>query len=241
MTDLNQMFPLNGDEAALIEQAGAIYRCPKDADGKRLGPIAGLSSTHPWDTDGEMSYVSDLYINTGMLDRWPHLIDSFAKRLSAKIAEAGLRWEIRGGYFVAAPMGGIQLNAFLARQMEAQVAYTEKAGKRFQFRRCLPPEESAKVIICEDVITSAQTVGQVIQEVEKSGAEVLAICTIVNRSVLYKFSNVPIISLVDLLGDVYSQDDPYVKDDVDGGNVVWAPKEVWQDMLSVMEAHGGRS
>ncbi len=97
------------------------------------------------------------------------------------------------------------------------------------------------VIVVEDVNNNFKTTKKVIDLVESHGAKVIAITSLLNRSMdidheyTYEHRTIPIISLVRYPCKEYKQDDPEIALDMRQGNFILKPKDEWDFLSKVME------
>jgi len=239
--------------AALTEHNG-FYECPKDTEGKRLGPLVGYAGR---DLQGRQ-YVGDVYLNAAVLERDPRCLYSFASILLNKITSV-LGFSSFPSVFCAAPLGGMALAEMLVYQTDhGMYIYPEKEivtlksehsreQSKFVFKRHSVPQD-AQVIIVEDLCNNFSTTAELIRLVESAEAEVVGIACLVNRSPVvrraYEYERtpqnadlIPIFTLLDKPIPEYSQDDPAVVGDVAQGNVVWKPKHEWSRLMEAMRTH----
>jgi orotate phosphoribosyltransferase len=83
---------------------------------------------------------------------------------------------------IAPAMGGMIVGYEVARQLNKRSIFTERENKEMTLRRGFSFSKDEKVLVCEDVITTGGSVKEVIDIVHKSGAEVVGIASIVDRS-----------------------------------------------------------
>jgi len=83
---------------------------------------------------------------------------------------------------VAPAMGGMIVGYEVGRQLNKKSIFTERENKEMTLRRGFSLSKGEKVLVCEDVITTGGSVKEVIEIVKRSGAEVVGIASIVDRS-----------------------------------------------------------
>lgn len=83
---------------------------------------------------------------------------------------------------VAPAMGGMIVGYEVARQLNKRSIFTERENKEMTLRRGFSFSKGEKVLVCEDVVTTGGSVFEVIDIVKKSGAEVVGVGSIVDRS-----------------------------------------------------------
>jgi orotate phosphoribosyltransferase len=84
---------------------------------------------------------------------------------------------------VAGPMtGGIILAYETGRQLGTKAIFTERVRGKMEFRRGFTLSPSDRVLIVEDIITTGGSVREVIEEVKKTGAPIIGLGCLVDRS-----------------------------------------------------------
>jgi orotate phosphoribosyltransferase len=83
---------------------------------------------------------------------------------------------------IAPAMGGMIVGYEVARQLNKRSIFTERENKVMTLRRGFLLAKGEKVLVCEDVITTGGSVKEVIQIVNESGAEVIGVASVVDRS-----------------------------------------------------------
>lgn len=83
---------------------------------------------------------------------------------------------------IAPAMGGMIVGYEVARQLDKRSIFTERENKEMTLRRGFSLSKGEKVLVCEDVVTTGGSVKEVIEIVKKSGAQVVGVASIVDRS-----------------------------------------------------------
>ncbi|MEL7446027.1 MAG: orotate phosphoribosyltransferase [Pseudomonadota bacterium] len=83
---------------------------------------------------------------------------------------------------VSPAMGGIIIGHEVARCMEKDALFLERPEGEFHFRRGFALEAGAKVLMVEDVVTTGLSSREAIDAVAREGGEVIAECSLVDRS-----------------------------------------------------------
>jgi orotate phosphoribosyltransferase len=233
------------DPLKMLQLCGGFYECPRDANGKRVGPLVGYAGRYD---DGKKQFVGDVYANFAMAEQYPAVLRQMALDLQGKLRAAGAEIDV----FCGAPMGGIAFAGMLGLVCNCAFAYTEKKvialatdSAREQsemiFKRHTIGKE-ARVVLIEDVCNNFSTTDAMIALIQRAGGQVVAVACLLNRSV--KFENeytpasgpsIPIFSLVRKIIEQYKQDDSKVVDDVVCGNVAWKPKDRWSELMEAMD------
>ncbi len=233
-----------------LKACGAFYETPKDAAGKRLGPLVGYAGR---DADGRQ-YVGEVYVNVARAERHPSLLRAFSRRLSDAMRgrHLGPTLDAAAGY-CGAPEGGKAFAYQLALDAGRDYIYPEKrivaaagAASREATELVFDRHEPApgqSWFIVEDVCNNFSTTAQLVALIEARGARVAGVLCILNRSALVDTAYVPrpgldlpVVSVVRHVFGQYDQSDPCVADDVAANNVAWSPKRDWPRLARAMRA-----
>lgn len=230
------------DALAVLRALGGYYACPKDADGKRLGPLVGYAGTYDGPDGAKLHYVGDIYADFAMVERYGVVMLRWAYDLKRRLPKCDV--------VCGAPIGGMSFAQFLALESGKTYVFPEKlvteaktADRREKAslvwgRHTVEPGQ--KVLLVEDVANNFSTTDELIRLVVSQGAEVAGLACLQNRSPTveteFVVSNltVPVIALVRKQIPQYKQDDPDVAADVAKGNVVWKPKTEWARLEAAM-------
>ena len=83
---------------------------------------------------------------------------------------------------IAPAVGGIVLGYELARQLGVQSIFTEREEGKMVLRRGFEIPAGTKVLVAEDVVTTGGSVKEVIEVAKASGAEIVGVALLVDRS-----------------------------------------------------------
>jgi orotate phosphoribosyltransferase len=121
--------------------------------------------------------------------------EALCKALAAK-----LNREVPGGFdmVVAPAMGGVVVGYELGRQLGVPSIFAERVEGDFTLRRGFSIPEGAKVVICEDIITTGLSSRECIACVERFGGKVLAVACLIDRSGGRADVGVPLVALTKL-------------------------------------------
>lgn len=224
----------------LLELHQAIYKVRRDEGGRRISPLVGYAGKYD-DGNGEMkAYVGEVYFDFAMIEQHPRALRSFAEA-----AKPQIHFDVVLGM----PMGGIAFSFALASATNCRFAFAEKKVTRVATGLDREASElvisrhtigaGSRVLIGEDVCNNFSTTASAIRLIEDIGAEVVGIVCAINRSCengapIRQFAGIPVFSALDLPTEQYRQDHPYVKGDIESGNVVWKPKEEWGKLIRAM-------
>jgi len=133
---------------------------------------------------------ADRYFQCAQLLQYPWEAEGLCAQLAENFKDSGVT-------AVAGPaIGGILVAYEVARALKVKNVFAERVNDVMTFRRgfTLTPED--KVIVCEDVVTTGGSVRDVIVAIQKTGAEVIGVASLVNRSGGKADFGVPFKSLV---------------------------------------------
>ncbi len=152
---------------------------------------------------------SDTYIQCAKVSQYPE-DNSF---LAKKIAEFFKDKEI--DLVIGPAIGGITIAYETARALGVRGIFAERESGVLTLRRGFSIQEGERVLIVEDVITTAGTVKELKDLVLSFGGEVTGISSIVNRGNINEVDGTPVRSLVYISLSTYSPEEcPLCKDGI---------------------------
>lgn len=98
----------------------------------------------------------------------------------AEIVQSGLKDKI--DMVVAPAMGGIIVGYELGRQLGVPTIFAERIEGTFTIRRGFTIPEGAKILLCEDIITTGLSSRECINVVRNHGGDVVAAACLIDRS-----------------------------------------------------------
>jgi len=104
----------------------------------------------------------------------------YMEKICANIAEYFENYEI--DTVISPAIGGIIVGQEVARQLKKRSIFAEREDKALVLRRGFSLLPGEKVLVCEDVVTTGGSVFEVIEIVKNSGAVVVGVGSIVDRS-----------------------------------------------------------
>ena len=119
---------------------------------------------------------ADTYLQCAKILQYPQ----YTKKLAKEIAKLWIDADI--DLIVGPAIGGIVIAYAVGDIMNVRNIFSERKEGKMKFRRSLEVKEDEKVLIVEDVVTTGGSVKEVIELVEKSGAEIVGISALVDRS-----------------------------------------------------------
>jgi orotate phosphoribosyltransferase len=119
---------------------------------------------------------SNVYFQCAKVLQYP----AYMEKICSNIAEYFRNYEI--DTVISPAIGGIIVGQEVARQLGKRSIFAEREDKALTLRRGFSLEPGEKVLVCEDVVTTGGSVFEVIDIVKNSGAVVVGVGVIVDRS-----------------------------------------------------------
>ncbi len=120
---------------------------------------------------------SQFYLQSAKVLEDTKVAEMLAKELAKQIREAGIKVDT-----VCSPaLGGILAGYELARALDARFIFAERVDKVMTLRRGFAVSRGEKVLICEDIITTAGSALESAAVVEKNGGDIVAFAALANR------------------------------------------------------------
>jgi len=107
---------------------------------------------------------------------------------------------------VAPAMGGVVVGYEMARQLGVSGMFTERVNGVFEFRRGFVLEKGAKVVMCEDIVTTGKSSRECIDVINAAGGDVVAATCLIDRSNGTADVGVPLFSLMQMDVKTYDVD-----------------------------------
>ena len=119
---------------------------------------------------------SNVYFQCAKVLQYP----AYMEKICSNIADYFRNYEI--DTVISPAIGGIIVGQEVARQLGKRSIFAEREDKALTLRRGFSLEPGEKVLVCEDVVTTGGSVFEVIDIVKNSGALVVGVGVIVDRS-----------------------------------------------------------
>ena len=119
---------------------------------------------------------SNQYMQCAQVLQYPH----YASKLCAALAEHFATKKV--DVVVGPAMGGITVAYEVARALGVRAIFTEREQGTMTLRRGFAINKKEKVLVVEDVITTGGSVKEVIEVVKATGAEIVGVGVLVDRS-----------------------------------------------------------
>ncbi len=118
---------------------------------------------------------SNVYIEKFRLLERPELTEQFGHAIAD-------HFRISSPDLVVGPLtGGVLVAHEVGKDLGCPIAFPERIDGRMEWRRGFAIEPEQRVLICEDVITTGLSVGEVKEAVEREGGTIIGIATLIQR------------------------------------------------------------
>ena len=136
-----------------------------EADGLLHGHFCLTSGLH-----------SDTYFQCAKLYQYPDLVEKIGNELAKKLAD------IEFDTIIAPAIGAVIFGYEVAKQARKRYLFVERKDGTMQLRRGYSLQKGEKVVIIEDVITTARTIFETIDAIKEFEPVVVGIGCIVDRT-----------------------------------------------------------
>ena len=119
---------------------------------------------------------SDIYFQCAKLYQYPKITEMLGKKLAAVLAD------VEFDTIVAPAIGAVIIGYETAKQADKRNLFVERKDGTMQLRRGYTLKKGEKVVIIEDVITTARTIKETIEAIKDFGVEIAAVGCIVDRT-----------------------------------------------------------
>lgn len=152
---------------------------------------------------------SDTYFQSALILQHPHVASVLAENLKNEIIK-----KVKDIDLIVSPaMGGIVIGQEMGRAFGKRAIFCERVDGKLVLRRGFSIEKGEKVLVVEDVITTGLSTKEVIEAITPLGANVVAVCSLVDRSAGKVDFGVPRFSLLSLEVKSYKPEEcPLCKD-----------------------------
>lgn len=158
----------------------------------------GLLSGHFCLTSG---LHSDTYFQCAKLYQYPPVVKTLAAELAKKLK--GIEFDT----VVAPAIGGIIFGYEVAAAADKRNLFVERKDGEMQLRRGYKLKEGERVLIVEDVITTARTIFETIEALKPFEVEITGVACIVDRSAGKLNDKLNITSLLQVEPITYTPED----------------------------------
>ena len=137
----------------------------KETDGVLTGHFCLTSGLH-----------SDTYFQCAKLYQYPQHVETFARELAKKLSN------IEFDTIVAPAIGAVIFGYEVAKQAGKRNLFVERKDGEMQLRRGYTLKKGERVVIIEDVITTARTIFETKEALKDFEVEIVGVGCIVDRS-----------------------------------------------------------
>ncbi|MDR1169179.1 MAG: orotate phosphoribosyltransferase [Heliobacteriaceae bacterium] len=145
--------------------SGNVLELLEKAEGVLKGHFCLTSGLH-----------SDIYFQCAKLYQYPDLTEKIGKELAQKLE--GIEFDT----IVSPAIGAVIMGYETAKQAGKRNLFVERKDGKMELRRGYSLDKGEKVVIIEDVITTARTINETIEALAPFRAEVAAVGCIVDRT-----------------------------------------------------------
>ena len=137
---------------------------------------------------------SDTYFQSALILQHPEVAQVLAQNLKEKITQVVKDIDV----VVSPAMGGVIIGHEMGRAFGTRAIFTERVDGKVTLRRGFSVTKGEKVLVVEDVITTGLSTREVIESLKQTGAEIVAVSSLVDRSAGKVDFGVPRFSLLSL-------------------------------------------
>lgn len=119
---------------------------------------------------------SDIYFQCAKLYQYPDITEQLGKKLAEKLS--GSEFDT----IIAPAIGAVIIGYETAKQAKKRNLFVERKDGVMQLRRGYTLKKGERVVIIEDVITTAKTIKETIEAVKEFEVEIVAVGCIVDRT-----------------------------------------------------------
>lgn len=119
---------------------------------------------------------SDTYFQCAKLYQYPDVVEKLAKELAKKLKD------VEFDTIIAPAIGAVIFGYEVAKQAKKRNLFVERKDGIMQLRRGYSLKKGEKVVIVEDVITTARTIFETKEAIKEFDCEVVAVACIVDRT-----------------------------------------------------------
>ncbi|MDR2168403.1 MAG: orotate phosphoribosyltransferase [Clostridiales bacterium] len=116
------------------------------------------------------------YMQCAKILQWPEHTEDIAEDLAEAFEDDDV------DLVVSPAVGAIVLGYELARHLDCRAIFCEREQGKMTLRRGFEIPRGARVLVCEDVVTTGGSVREVMEVVRAAGGEVVGIALLVDRS-----------------------------------------------------------
>ncbi len=149
----------------MINENNEVLDLLKSAEGVLTGHFCLTSGLH-----------SDIYFQCAKLYQYPQITERIGELIAQELSELDFTTVI------APAIGALIIGYETAKQSGKRNLFVERKDGQMELRRGYTLKKGEKVVIIEDVITTARTIRETIEAIKEYEAEVVAVGCIVDRT-----------------------------------------------------------
>lgn len=119
---------------------------------------------------------SDTYFQCAKLYEYPQVVETLGKELAKKLAD------IEFDTIISPAIGAMIIGYETAKQAGKRFLFVERKDGILQLRRDYKLQKGEKIIILEDVITTARTINETKEAVKEFEPEIIGVACIIDRT-----------------------------------------------------------
>lgn len=119
---------------------------------------------------------SNIYFQCAKLYQYPEVVEQIGQRLAEALKD------VEYDTIVAPAIGALIIGYETAKQAKKRNLFVERKDGEMQLRRGYQLSKGERIVIIEDVITTARTIRETIEATKEFGVEVAAVGCIVDRT-----------------------------------------------------------
>ena len=146
---------------------------------------------------------SDTYVQCARVLMSPARAGRLCAELARRVKEAIKEKIVLG---VAPAMGGVVVGYEMGRQLNVDSIFCERVEGKFSLRRGFHIPQGAKILLVEDVVTTAKSSLETVECIREYGGEVVAEASLIDRGEGASILPFPLISLLKLSVPTYQPD-----------------------------------
>jgi orotate phosphoribosyltransferase len=153
---------------------------------------------------------SDTYLQSALVMQYPVIAEEIISELVKKL------YDVQFTTVVSPAIGGIRFGYELARLLKKKAIFTERVDGKMTLRRGFQLSEGELVLIAEDVDTTGKSTKECIDAVLQTGAKVVAVTSLIDRSGGQAKFDYPFYPLIRLEVKTYSPEEcPLCKQNIE--------------------------
>lgn len=143
---------------------------------------------------------SGQYMQCAILLQKPWIAEKLCKALAGKIKG-------KADGVIGPALGGVIVSYEMGRALKVKSMFAERVDGVFTLRRGFKLQKNEKVLVVEDVVTTGKSTHEVVEIVRESGAKLVGVAAIVDRTGAPNVWDVPFLSLLKIDIKTYAADD----------------------------------